>query len=874
MSPSPTVAHYRIASKLGEGGMGAVYRATDTKLNRDVAIKVLPDAFASDSDRLARFTREAQVLASLNHPNIAAIYGVEERALVLELVDGSEPRGPLASDEALPIVRQLIDALEYAHDKGIVHRDLKPANLKVTAGGRLKVLDFGLAKALASETAASDPRSSPTLTMRATMAGVIMGTAGYMSPEQARGHEVDRRADIWAFGVIVYELLTGRALFEGPTVSDTLAAVLTRDPDFDAAPPRFRRLLRLCLARDCRERLSHISAARVLLDEAPPAASPRRPRLWIASTAALAILSLATGFLAWRAMRPVLQPMMRLSVDLGPDALPVMRNAAHLSPDGTRLLHVVLTRDRKEALATRLLDKPALTLLPGTENPSSPGFSPDGQSVAFIAADGKLKRVSLAGGASVVVCDVSRPPRGMAWGLDGSIVFAVDSSSGLRRVSASGGEPREITKLEGGYLTHRWPQFLPGGRRILFTANKSTVDFNDADIAAADLATGEVKIVHRGGYFARYVPSGHLLFARGAALFGIRFDPDRLAVTGEPVPLIDDLGAVAVVGNGRFSVSDMGTLVYMAGRSFNVSAPVVWLEPPSQSAPVLPLTARYSTPTIAPDGRSMALTMGNYSATDIYIWDFRREAMIRLTVSAQGNAFPVWTPDGKRLAYASGGSGRYTLWIARADGGGESVRLLDSATELIPTSFSPDGRRLAYSTAAPDTFDDIYVLPLDWSDPSNPKPGKPELFLRTAGVDLGPRFSPDGRWIAYSSTEAGRAETYVRPYPGPGGRWQVSTAGGNFPRWAPSGRQIFFLGLDGKIMVSDVETKGAEFSSAKPRVWFHAQLGQAPRWTTFDVAPDGKRIIAFVPAVESDGQSTVHATFVINFFDELRRRIP
>jgi serine/threonine-protein kinase len=876
VTPQPTIAHYRLTSKLGEGGMGAVYRATDTKLNRDVAVKILPDAFAADPDRLARFTREAQVLASLNHPNIAAIYGVEERALILELVEGAEPHGPMTEAEALPIVHQLIDAQEYAHDKGIIHRDLKPANLKITPEGRLKVLDFGLAKALSSDSTAANPANSPTLTMRATLAGVIMGTAAYMSPEQARGQEVDRRADIWAFGAVLYELLTGRLLFEGPTVSDTLAAVLTRDPDLDAVPPRFRRLLRLCLTRDVRQRLGHISAARILLDEPEqqPQASPAKPggARWIVATAVCALLALAVSVYAWRATRPVSRPLVRLSVDLGADALPTLRNMATISPDGARLLYYVRPGEGKDSLAMRALDQPNPSILPGTESAASATFSPDGQWIAFVA-DGRLKKVSVNGGSPMVVCEAQGQPWGVAWSADGNIVFA-SNTGGLRLAPAAGGPSREITTPAAlGHATHRFPQFLPGSRHVLFTAHTSTGNFDQADIAAVDVATGAVKTVHRGGFYGRYAPSGHLLFARSSSLFAVKFDPSSLAVSGEPLSIVDDLGSVEAVGIGRFSFSSTGTFVYMAGRPSLLSAPMVWLDPGARSQPILPLAGRYSTPAVSPDGRSMAFSMGQSGAADIHVWDFRREIMTRVT-TAPGNAFPVWTPDSKRLIYASLAGGKFALWTVRSDAAGEPVKLLEGNAEMMPSSVLRDGSRLAYHSGGGATAEDLYTLPLDWSDPNRPKAGAPELFLRTPGTDLAPAFSPDGRWIAYNSNESSRHEVYVRPFPEAGGRSQISGAGGVFPRWSPSGRQIYFMAPDNRIMVADVEAKGRDFASSKPRVWSETRIGAAPRWPTFNVAPDG-RIVAFVPeGDESFTRAASHATFLLNFYDELKRRLP
>ena len=566
MTLPTTIAHYRITAKLGEGGMGAVYRATDTKLNRDVAIKVLPDAFAADPDRLARFTREAQVLASLNHPNIAAIYGVEDRALVMELVEGARSLSTVRSrpNEALPLIHQLIDALEYAHDKGIVHRDLKPANIKITPDGRLKVLDFGLAKALSTDAATADSSLSPTLTMRATMAG------------RDHGH---RRLHVARTGARPQSSID--APISGPSAwsstrcspaansserlpsSDTLAAVLTRDPDFEAVPPRFRRMLRFCLTRDARQRLRDISGARLLLDEAPVRITPPRRLPWIiAASAAFATAILAVAL--WRASRPPDRPFARLSVDLGPDSVTNDFVTAAITPDGKRLAFVCRTPDGKLQLGTRLLDDPKVTLLAGTEDASAPFFSPDGEWIGFSAA-GRLKKISVHGGNPVTICEAPTL-RGAGWGDDGAIVLTPDIYTGLFRVPDTGGAPQALTEpSKKGERTHRWPQVLPGARAVLFTGSTEAAGFDNAAIDALDLRTGDWKTILKGGYYARYLPSGHLVYVNRGSLMAVPFDVARLEARGTPVTLYDDLAANPISGGGQFDFSQTGTLVYLKG---------------------------------------------------------------------------------------------------------------------------------------------------------------------------------------------------------------------------------------------------------------------------------------------------------------------
>jgi Tol biopolymer transport system component len=865
MSPQQSIAHYRVTSKLGEGGMGEVWRATDTKLGRDVAIKILPESFATDADRLARFTREAQVLASLNHPNIAAIYGVEDRALVLELVEGEAPAGPLSVEEALPLIHQLIDALEYAHERGIVHRDLKPANLRLTPDRRLKVLDFGLAKALSSDAVAQpDAANSPTLTMRATMAGVIMGTAAYMAPEQARGHAVDKRADIWSFGAVLYELLTGRQLFAGATVSDTLAAVLTRDPDLAGVPPRFHRLLRLCLTRDPRQRLRDISGARLLLDEAP-ATSKRSTLPWI--VAALAVVA-AIGVAVWRAPRATTPSLMRLSVDLGREAQADQLSVFALSPDGRRIVYTAHTPDGRRVLATRLFAQGNVELLRGTEGAVDPFFSPDGQWVGFFA-DTKLKKIPMNGGAVVVLSDVTRAPRGATWGEDGTIVLAATPSEGLARISASGGPLQPLTRpASKGQMTHRWPQFLPGGRKVLMTGHSTTVNFNDAELDVLDVASGQWQTVLRGGFFGRYLPSGHLVYVRDGSLFAVRFDLGTLKTEGVPAPVLDDVGANEVSASGRFSFSSSSALAYMSGKPETVPSKPVWLDAAGKLEPA----AQYGA--LSPDGRLIAyLTLG-LGAQNIAVWDTRREVSTAITSDAADNVSPVFAPDGRHLVFGSVAGRTPAIWWARADGAGAPKKLLEGARSMLPFSFSPDGRYLAYGQGTDTGDSDVLVLPIDLKDPENPKPGTPEPFAQTAATEVRPAFSPDGHWIAYCSNEAGGYEIVVRPFHGGTGRWQISAGDGYLAHWSHAGRRLLYATSTGQLMSVDYEVLGDTFVPGKPRRWTDTAVTSNMGRASFELVPDGKRVLATLRPEAPDPNATVHMTLLLNFFDDLKRRLP
>lgn len=853
--------------------MGAVYRATDTKLNRDVAIKVLPGTFGADPERLARFQREAQLLASLNHPNIAAIYGVEASALVLELVEGQTlaeliARGPAPMDQALRIAQQICEAIEYAHERGIIHRDLKPANVKVTPEGRVKVLDFGLAKALSA--AAGDPVSSPTLTMCSTD-GAIVGTAAYLAPEGARGQPADRRGDIWAFGVVLYEMLTGRRLFSGPTISDTLAAVLNADIDLSAIPERVRYTLERCLRKDASQRWQSIGDVRIALQEAPPPAPQplaRRNAPWIAA-AAFAMATAASGVGWWRASRPVTRPYQRLNVDLGPDAVFNEAGMFAISPDGTGLVFTVQTPEGTR-LAMRPLDQPGTLLLPGTENASEPFFSPDGQWIGFFAG-GKMKKIATRGGPPVTLCDAPAP-RGASWGDNGEIVASFNPTGGLFRVPDHGGTPAALTRPdENGEVTHRWPQFLPGSRTVLFTSHTG-FDLDNATISALSISSGKWKTVLTGGYGARYLPSGHLVFAHQETLFAVPFDPDRLEVRGTPLPVLekDSIASQAIFGSGHFDFSRNGSFLYVTGRA-REQHPLVWLDHAGRAEALIPTPAHYITPRFSPDGKRLAVDGFAAAETDIWIYDLQRRTPQRLTFTGQ-NYFPVWTPDGSHIVFSSQRSPLGIWWI-RADGGGEAIRLYEAKALVRAHSFSPDGRRLAFSESSPETGTDLWTLPLDISDPEHPKPGKPAIFLRTPSNEVFPAFSPDGRWIAYQSNESGSEQIYVRPFPGPGGHWQVSTGGGQFPIWSPNRRELFFQNLANQTMSVEYTATGGSFDAGMPRVWSDGHLLGTVQVPTLDLAPDGKRFVG--PPFDAAGvRPTVHVTFLINFFDELKRRMP
>jgi len=702
LRPGQSLGPYRIDAFLAAGGMGEVYRATDTRLNRAVAIKVSAERFSQ------RFEREARVIASLNHPNICQLYDVGPNYLVMELVEGPTladriRQGPLRLDEALGIAGQIAEALEAAHEKGRVHRDLKPANVKITPDGVVKLLDFGLAKAAEEPVATSNPSDSPTQTISATHAGVILGTAAYMSPEQARGAAVDKRTDIWAFGCVLYEMLTGKQAFSGETTSDILAAVLKEEPDWSRIPARVQPLLRRCLVKDPKRRMRDIGEARIAIDapEEELTLAPSRPWVWIAVASVLAIAGAMSWWRTSRSMPLPPHPLVQLSANLPPGAgFFENGNQIALSPDGTRL--VVSMRDPagKYRLATRRLDQSQFVPLAGTEGAMMPFFSPDGQWIGF-SADGKLKRIAVQGGAPGILCDAPGFLTGASWGDDDIIASINSGSSGLARIPSSGGAPKGVTELskKKSETAHVWPQVLPGSQAVLFTA-RSGGNWNDTSIDVVLFKTGERKTIQRGGIFGRYLATSHgagyLVYMHQNTLLAAPFDLSRLEVTGAPQPLLEDVSLTGLAGNANFDFSaapsGSGTFVYVS-RTGEPTQSIFWLDSAGKTQPLHSSPGSYSAPRFSPDGKRLAFATVEAERRGAWVQDLDRGVVSRLAHMPGTNL--VWTPDGANLVFESVSS-RSLYWI-RADGVGEAQRLTDDGIRRIPYSFSPGGKRLAYS---------------------------------------------------------------------------------------------------------------------------------------------------------------------------------
>jgi Tol biopolymer transport system component len=846
---------YQIVAQLGEGGMGEVFRARDPRLNRDVAIKTSREQFNE------RFEREARAVAALNHPNICHLYDVGPNYLVMELVEGETLRGPLPLDEALKIAQQIADALEAAHEKGIVHRDLKPANIKITPAGVVKVLDFGLARLGAAY--AVDPTESPTTIASPTRVGTILGTAAYMAPEQARGKVVDKRADIWAFGVVLYEILTGKQLFAGESVTDILAGVLREEPDLSAVPVEVRRLLQSCLAKDPKKRLRDIGDWAQLLEPAVPAPAEARATWLPWGVAAAAVLAaLVLGYFAWR--RPAPQPprVERFSL-LTPEKASLSSAIAipAISPDGRRVAFAPAI-DGKSALWLRDLDGLNARMLPGTEGASFPFWSPDSRWLGFFA-DNKLKKIDVAGGPALTLCDGVQG-RGGTWNQDGVIVYGVGGSI-LFRVPAAGGTPVALTALDrkAGETVHRNPWFLPDGRHFLYTARagdatKTRVYLDSLDAKPGPGARREVLAADSNTVYVPPLLSapGYLLFVRERTLMAQPFDAEKAQTTGDAVPVAEQIDYFPAGSQSQFSAAANGTLVYTSGAGDGGKKQLTWFDRAGRSAGTVGMPVNTFWASLSPDNSTVATDPVDAASgvPDIWLHDLARGAVSRLTFGPGSSEYPAWSPDGSRIGFYSANNRNPRGKAANGTGAEEALDHNPLNTRL--DDWSRDGRWLIEEPIDPKTGHDIWLIP-QFGD------RKPVPYINSEYYETNAKLSPNVQWLAYASDESRRREIYVQTFPEHGGKWQISTNGGDYPVWSRDGRELYFLGADRKMMAVEIKGSGAGFQAGVPKPLFEvAAQGQ------FDVSKDGRFLIQ-VPVEQAT--TNVPITVITNWQAALKK---
>jgi len=890
-----TLSHYKVLEKIGQGGMGEVYRAEDTNLSRDVAIKVLPEQFTKDPQRLARFEREAKLLASLNHPNIAAIYGFEEaddvRFLAMELVEGKTlaervAKGPLPVEEALEICRQIAEGVEAAHEKGVIHRDLKPANVKVTPEGKVKILDFGLAKAFEDEIPAADISQSPTLTEEMTRAGVILGTAAYMSPEQARGKPVDKRADIFAFGAVLYELLTGKRAFGGETVTDTLAKILEGEPNWKALPQniptRIRELMADCLEKGFDDRLPDIGSARIQIKKAlkepvtelatgvATAVQPGQQR-W-ALGMALVLGAVVAGLAVWLLIQPSSpeQSLNRFVITPSPPVVLASGNPndVAISPDGKQLVYKGVGEEGFQ-LYLRSLDDFVDRPIPGTANPiGMVFFSPDSKSIGFFA-DIKLKKTSLAGGSPITLCNAPGSGRTGDW-FEDTIVFTatLESGPGLYRVSANGGEPEMLATVnpDADELRYVHPDFLPDGKDFLFTIQTDT----GHQTALLSLETGERKVLLENARQARYLSTGHLVYEQSGTgnLMVVPFDLAALEVTGDSVQVVQGVRETATAAVD-YAISDNGTLVYVPGGPATTHEhSLVWVDRDGTETLVTDEKRDFRTPRISPDGKQVVFVVfEGTNNRNVWIYDIEGDSFSRLTFEEVLNGSAIWSPDGKSIVFQTGSPGARGLAQQPADRSSPQERLTNTQGTHMPDSWSPDGQLVAFHENFASSWD-ILILEMEGDR-------EPQYFLDSPANECCPKFSPDGQWLAYVSDEIGQAQVYVRPYPEPDVKWLISGEGGGIePVWSPDGTELFYRSGN-RVMVVSIQTRDRTLNTGKPRVLFegsYASHSNPTGFQTYDISPDGERFLMLKEGELAQQQGQINV--VLNWFEELKRVVP
>ncbi len=859
-APGLRLGPYELIARIGAGGMGEVWRATDTRLDRSVAIKICHVQFSE------RFEREARAVAALNHPNICTLYDVGPDYLVMELVEGPTlaeriAAGPLPLDETLAFARQITEALEAAHEKGIVHRDLKPANVKLTANGNVKVLDFGLAKALDSGITLADPNSSPTLTLSATRAGMILGTAAYMSPEQARGIAADKRADIWAFGVVLYEMLAGKQMFASESVSDTLASVLKTDPDWSAlpagTPPSIRRLLRRCLERDRRRRLHDIADARLEIDEAPsalteapavPAQAHSRIRTLLPwSIAALALIAWL-GNTLWRTAAPDSSIQVLLQPPEKAVFTPVSQISGGMavSPDG-RTVAFAATQDSGTLLWVRRLDSLSARPLARTDNAYFPFWSPDNRFLGFFA-EGKLRKIEVAGGGPHVICEANGSARGGTWNREGVIVFG-GNGNGLQRVSAAGGRPVRISAADQD-TADSWPYFLPDGRHYLYLARSTVLEKSAIRVGSLDQKPGvdpgiELLKSESNGVYAPLlgggIGPGHrgwLLSLRDTTLFAQALNTNGFTLEGEAIPVAEGFGSQGMFA--KMSVSGNGVLIYR--HQDTESSRLVWMSRDGKSTPINATPGAYTSPRLSPDGNKLAVSVGepHTGKTDVWQIDLLRGASTRFTFDPASHTFPVWSPDGQKIVSGTPLGGGSSLDVKAANGSGSEDRLMPPSTGgRASYDWSRDGRYILFMRLGEATSADLWIYDL--------RERKSAAFLETPFVESQGQFSPNGKWVAYSSDASHRFEVYVRSFTG-SAQFQISNAGGVQARWRADGKEIYYATRDGKMMAVNVDGGSEAFTYGSPRLLFESRAlvgatGSGPQGYLYDVTPDGQRFL-------------------------------
>jgi serine/threonine protein kinase len=901
LSTGTKLAHYEITSQIGKGGMGEVYQAKDTKLGRDVAIKVLPEEFARDTERVARFHREAKLLASLNHPNIAAIYGLEEsdetHFLVLELVEGDTladrlKRGSIPVEEALKLALQMAEALEAAHEKGVIHRDLKPANIKVTPDGKVKVLDFGLAKAFTGDQGDVNPADSPTITAGATQRGVILGTAGYMSPEQARGEPVDQKADIWAFGVVLFEMLIGRQVFTGRTVSDTLASVLAREPEWNGLPPnlhpRIRFLLERCLKKESNNRYSGISDARVDIQEVlddpsgvfaqpgtklEPQRNLRTILPWITLTAIICLF--VVGVAVWFMKPSEPRQVMRFDYQLPNDQIfsNITRKMVAISPDGTLIVYAA-----NQQLYLKNINQWAAKPIPGTkDNPSTPFFSPDSKYIGYWSQkDMQLKKISVSGGLPVKLCDAGWI-FGANWGTDDKIFFG--QASGIMSVSANGGAAETVISGEQNVLLSG-PQVMPGGDWILFTKTPGPdlVRWDEAQIIIQSLKNDDRKVLIHGGIDARYIPTGHLIYAKNDGnLYVTAFNGDRLARAGEENLIIEDVYLANTqytgAGDSSYSISETGIIIYVPSKApSSLKRNLVWVDRDGKEELLSAPSNSYQNPRISPDGNRVVVSAEVDENMDIYIWDLNGKAPLRrITNDPAEDSSPLWTIDGKQIVFISRREGSVGIYLKNADGMGD-VKLVSSVSNrgAFLSSWSADGKEVVLEEYLDDDKNGISTVSIDGEH-------KKKILLEEDFIVANPHVSPNGQWMAYLSWRSGSNNIWVRSFPEVNTFWREISAGKE-PKWSPDGKELYYRSGqevgEGFMMVVAVKPEPV-FESGIPKELFRDTYFSA-RSHNWDFDPEGKRFLMLKNAVSDDSTSETprKINVVLNWFEELKEKVP